>query len=84
MCWGVPAVVKKIFDDNLKALVDYGDGIDREVIIGVSDEDIKVGDVVIVHAGVIISKIDEKDLDLYEEYIEKILRDERENPDLSE
>ncbi|MCC6030505.1 MAG: HypC/HybG/HupF family hydrogenase formation chaperone [Desulfurococcales archaeon] len=84
MCWGVPAVVKKIFDDNLRALVDYGDGIDREVIIGVSDEDIKVGDVVIVHAGVIISKIDEKDLDLYEEYIEKILRDERENPDLSE
>jgi hydrogenase expression/formation protein HypC len=77
MCWGVPAVVKKIFDDNLRALVDYGDGIDREVIIGVSDEDIKVGDVVIVHAGVIISKIDEKDLDLYEEYIEKILRDER-------
>jgi hydrogenase expression/formation protein HypC len=73
-----------IFDDNLRALVDYGDGIDREVIIGVSDEDIKVGDVVIVHAGVIISKIDEKDLDLYEEYIEKILRDERENPDLSE
>lgn len=64
--------------------MDYGDGIDREVIIGVSDEDIKVGDVVIVHAGVIISKIDEKDLDLYEEYIEKILRDERENPDLSE
>jgi len=84
MCWGVPAVVKKIFNDNLRALVDYGDGIDREVIIGVSDEDIKVGDVVIVHAGVIISKIDEKDLDLYEEYIEKILRDERENPDLSE
>ena len=84
MCWSVPAVVKKIFDDNLRALVDYGDGIDREVIIGVSDEDIKVGDVVIVHAGVIISKIDEKDLDLYEEYIEKILRDERENPDLSE
>jgi hydrogenase expression/formation protein HypC len=84
MCWGVPAVVKKIFDDNLRALVDYGDGIDREVIIGVSDEDIKVGDVVFVHAGVIISKIDEKDLDLYEEYIEKILRDERENPDLSE
>jgi len=77
MCWGVPAVVKKIFDDNLRALVDYGDGIDREVIIGVSDEDIKVGDIVIVHAGVIISKIDEKDLDLYEEYIEKILRDER-------
>jgi hydrogenase expression/formation protein HypC len=75
---------QKIFDDNLRALVDYGDGIDREVIIGVSDEDIKVGDVVIVHAGVIISKIDEKDLDLYEEYIEKILRDERENPDLSE
>jgi hydrogenase expression/formation protein HypC len=76
--------LSKIFDDNLRALVDYGDGIDREVIIGVSDEDINVGDVVIVHAGVIISKIDEKDLDLYEEYIEKILRDERENPDLSE
>jgi hydrogenase expression/formation protein HypC len=51
-------------DDNLRALVDYGDGIDREVIIGVSDEDIKVGGLVIVHAGVIISKIDEKDLDL--------------------
>lgn len=73
MCWGVPAVVKKIFDDGIRALVDFGDGIEREVVIGLSDEEIRVGDTVLVHAGVIISRIDEKDLEEHKRYMELLL-----------
>lgn len=73
MCWGVPAVVKKIFEDKIRALVDFGDGVDREVVIGIVDEEIREGDVVIVHAGVIISKIDERDLEEHMSYIRELL-----------
>ncbi len=75
MCWGVPAVVKKILEDKITALVDFGDGIDREVVIGISDEEIREGDIVLVHAGVIISKIDKEDLEKHREYIDLLLKD---------
>lgn len=57
MCWGSLAVVLEVSEDGLIAKVDYGDGVVRDVLIGISEDKIRRGDVVIVHAGVIVSKI---------------------------
>ncbi|MEL9929559.1 MAG: HypC/HybG/HupF family hydrogenase formation chaperone [Sulfolobales archaeon] len=78
MCWGVPAIVRRVLEDRIRALVDFGDGIDHEVVIGISDEEIREGDTVIVHAGVIISKISEEDLREHMEYVEALLKDQNE------
>lgn len=65
MCWGVVAKVVKV--NGLRAKVDFG-GLLREVLV--VEENVKVGDLVVVHAGTIIGKIDEKEvkntLKLYE------------------
>ncbi len=59
VCLGVPAKVLKVrVEGGIKyAEVDLG-GILREVVIA-TDDPIKSGDYVIVHAGIAISKIDE-------------------------
>lgn len=57
MCWGTPAAVVDIDEEHMVARVDFGDGIVREVVIGISSERICRGDIVLVHAGVIISKL---------------------------
>ena len=54
MCLGVPAEVKEVRGEVV--LVDFGDGVLREVYGGTGDE-VKPGDVVIVHAGMIIEKL---------------------------
>ena len=54
MCWAVPAKVVSI-DSDVMATVDLGGGALKKVAIGVSD--LKVGDYVMVHAGVIIEKL---------------------------
>jgi len=57
MCWGVLAVILDVDGEGFKARVDYGDGIAREVIIGIGGDRVERGDIVIVHAGVIVSKM---------------------------
>ena len=54
MCLGIPAEVKEV--KGHIAVVDFGDGVLREVDAG-AIEDLKPGDLVIVHAGVIIEKL---------------------------
>ena len=54
MCLGIPAEVKEI--RGHVALVDFGDGVLREVDAGAIG-DLKPGDLVVVHAGVIIEKL---------------------------
>jgi hydrogenase expression/formation protein HypC len=66
MCWGTPAVVVDIDENGMIAKVDFGDGIVHEVFIGIANERISKGDIVIVHAGVIISKF------TYEGFVEHI------------
>ncbi|MEM2005388.1 MAG: HypC/HybG/HupF family hydrogenase formation chaperone [Zestosphaera sp.] len=63
MCLGVPAkVLSKRFTGSLTyADVDLG-GVVQEVIVAI-DEDVKEGDYVIVHAGIVISKINEDELE---------------------
>jgi len=82
MCWAIPGKVVKI--KGLNAIVDIG-GIHQEVI---STLDVKPGDYVMVHAGIIIEKIKEEEAkklvdSLIELYIESateigLTRDEAE------
>ncbi len=69
MCWAVPAVVIEVDRENCIAVVDFG-GVRQEVLIGI--EDVKPGDVVLVHAGLIISKVDVEALEEYRRLVEEI------------
>jgi hydrogenase expression/formation protein HypC len=68
MCWAVPAVVLDIDDKNSLAYVDIGDGVPRPVVIGIANERISKGDLVMVHAGVIITRLD---LEAINQFIEE-------------
>lgn len=57
MCLGTTAVVVEIHPDKGVAMVDYGDGKPREAYIGVDPASLKPGDLVIIHAGVVISTV---------------------------
>jgi hydrogenase expression/formation protein HypC len=71
MCLGYPAEIVEVYKSGtgLKLAKVRMGGLLKEVILGV--EDAKVGDYVIVHAGVAISKIEEDELkdilEIYEE-----------------
>ncbi|MEM0099872.1 MAG: HypC/HybG/HupF family hydrogenase formation chaperone [Desulfurococcaceae archaeon] len=76
MCLGSPAVVLSVEYDKMIATVDYGDGIPRSVLIGISSDRVKKGDLVIVHAGVIISKTSEEDILEQIKFFEEILAED--------
>jgi len=58
MCVGVPSKVIKI--EDTMAIIEVL-GAQREVSLLLLDEDVQVGDYVIVHAGFAIKKIQEED-----------------------
>jgi len=58
MCWATPGKVIGILEDEV-VRVDFG-GVVRDVLMGF--EDVKEGDLVMVHSGVIIGKITEAEL----------------------
>lgn len=58
MCVGVPSKIVKI--DDYMATIDV-EGAQREISLLLLNEDVKVGDYVIVHAGFAIQKIREED-----------------------
>ena len=74
MCLGVPAkVVELRVEDGLKyARVDLG-GVIKEVIVA-TDDPIKVGDYVIVHAGIAISKINEDEVKELKELWSEVIK----------
>jgi hydrogenase expression/formation protein HypC len=59
MCLGVPGRILEI--DGTKAVVDFW-GVRREVALDVVDEDVAVGDHVLVHVGFAIRRIAPEDL----------------------
>lgn len=71
MCWGVLAVVVEVEGDIVK--VDYGDGVLRDAVIGVTEDKIARGDIVIVHAGVVVSRITKEGLLEQIRFFEEIL-----------
>lgn len=81
MCWGVPGVLIDIELDKGIAKVDFGDGVPREVLIGITGERLEKGSLVIVHAGVIISTIDEKGLVETYDLLSDLMREAGEQED---
>lgn len=69
MCWGVPARVKEI--KGLTAVVDFGGGSLKEVVVAV--DNIEEGDLVIVHAGAIVGKMSEEELTGYLKLFEEMV-----------
>jgi hydrogenase expression/formation protein HypC len=57
MCIGFPGKILTIDEDNF-ALIDIS-GTRREVSLDLVDEDVKVGDYVLCHAGYAIHRVDE-------------------------
>ena len=58
MCVGVPMQVISIDGDQAMTEVD---GVKREASLMLLDQEVAVGDFVIIHAGFAISKLDEED-----------------------
>lgn len=74
MCLGVPARVIELRDGGRVAIVDFGEGIIKEV--DASFTPVEIGDYVIIHAGAIISRINSEDaqesIKIWNEIIEKL------------
>ena len=72
MCLAIPAKVCEILDNN-KIIVDVT-GIKREADTTLLNEELEVGDYVLVHTGFVISKLDKEqaleDLKLWDEILE--------------
>ncbi len=58
MCLGVPMQVVNIDGTDIVAEID---GVKREASLMILDDEVMVGDFVIVHAGFAISKLDEQE-----------------------
>lgn len=82
MCWGSPAVILELDENRGVARVDHGDGVEREVIVGISSERLRRGDIVLVHAGVIISKLTRESILEQINFFREILGGEAEEADL--
>lgn len=79
LCLGIPAVVIDVNYSNMTATVDYGDGVNRTVLVGISENRVSRGDIVIVHAGTIVSKISIEELLEQVKFFEEILGGEPES-----
>lgn len=71
MCWGVPAVVTRVLDETT-AEVDFGDGMPKRVVLGISASDVQPGAAVLVHAGVIVSRLSYEQIEEVISYIEEL------------
>ncbi|WP_394955082.1 HypC/HybG/HupF family hydrogenase formation chaperone [uncultured Helicobacter sp.] len=75
MCLAIPSRVDSIDKVNNTAMVDTM-GVKREARLDLLDEELSVGDWVLLHIGFVMSKIDEQaareSLELYEEIIESM------------
>ncbi|WP_304543929.1 HypC/HybG/HupF family hydrogenase formation chaperone [Sulfurimonas microaerophilic] len=83
MCLSIPSKVVKIDKERNVATVDTM-GITREAGLDLMEEDdVKIGDYVLLHIGFIMNKLDEADalesLKVYSELVEKMDEQERQN-----
>ena len=81
MCLSIPSKVVKIDKERNTATVDTM-GVTREAGLDLMEEDdVKVGDYVLLHIGFIMNKIDEEDalesLKVYREILEKLDEEDR-------
>lgn len=82
MCLSIPSKVTKIDKERNVATVDTM-GINREASLDLmAEDDVKIGDYVLLHIGFIMNKIDKKDalasLETYREILEILDKEETE------
>ncbi len=77
MCLGVPGRVIKVREDGI-AEVDFGGGFVYEVDASTSPVPVKPGDYVIVHAGIVIARLDPEEgrryIELYKQLMDEMLK----------
>lgn len=88
MCLSIPSKVIKIDRENSIATVDTM-GVQREASLAlIADEELSVGDFVLLHIGFVMKKIDEQEalesLEIYRDIIERMNEDERQRAILGE
>lgn len=83
MCLSIPSKVVKIDKETNVATVDTM-GVQRDASLSLmEEEDIKIGDYVLLHIGFVMNKIDEADaldsIEVYKEIIEAMNEEDRQN-----
>ncbi|MCB4760346.1 MAG: HypC/HybG/HupF family hydrogenase formation chaperone [Sulfurovum sp.] len=81
MCLSIPSKVVKVSDDNTMCTVDTM-GVQRDAnLMMMEDDDVQVGDYVLLHIGFVMNKIDEKEalasIETYREILEVMDEQER-------
>jgi len=81
MCLSIPSKVIKISEDKTMCRVDTL-GVQRDAnLMMMEDDDVKVGDYVLLHVGFVMNKIDEeealKSIETYREILEAMDEEER-------
>lgn len=88
MCLSIPSKVVKIQRQSSMATVDTM-GVQREASLAlIGDEELSVGDFVLLHIGFVMKKIDEQEalesLKIYRDIIERMSEEERQRAILGE
>lgn len=80
MCLSIPSKITKIDKENNIATVDTM-GVSRNASLELIDQDVVIGDYVLIHIGFAMNKIDEKEalesLEVYKEIIKTIEEEDR-------
>lgn len=81
MCLSIPSKVVKISDDQTMCTVDTM-GVQRDAnLMMMGDDDVKIGDYVLLHIGFVMNKIDEYEalasIDTYREILEHMDEQDR-------
>ena len=81
MCLSIPSKVVKISEDKTTCTVDTM-GVKRDAsLMLVENEEVKIGDYVLLHIGFVMNKIDEKEalasIETYTEILELLNEEER-------
>jgi hydrogenase expression/formation protein HypC len=81
MCLSIPSKVVKVSDDKTMCTVDTM-GVQRDAnLMMMEDDDVSVGDYVLLHIGFVMNKIDEGEalasIDTYKEILELMDEEER-------
>jgi len=81
MCLSIPSKVVKVSDDNTMCTVDTM-GVQRDAnLMMMEDDDVQVGDYVLLHIGFVMNKIDEEEalasIETYREILEVMDEEER-------
>ncbi len=88
MCLSIPSKVIKISEDKSICRVDTM-GVQRDAsLLMMSNNDVKIGDFVLLHIGFVMEKIDEKEalasIETYKEILEAMDKEEKERVILDE